>query len=117
MIRRPPRSTRTDTLLPYPTLFRAARTSPPTPFWFAWRSVSRPWLVEMIATPRPPSTLGSPVCFAYRSEEHTSELQSLMRTPYAVFCMKETNRTIRKYAHHPASHKTNEHIQTLHRHS
>src|SRR3546814_8586681 len=76
MIRRPPRSTRTDTLFPYTTLFRSDRirrrgrehrTSPP-----AARHARR----------------------VRRSEEHTSELQSLMRISYAVFCLKKKNRTI-----------------------
>src|SRR3546814_1723803 len=79
MIRRPPRSTRTDTLFPYTTLFRSAVTSP-----------SR--------SPRPDnpgayvqSGRVSPPAVAYRSEEHTSELQSLMRLSYAVFCLKKKN--------------------------
>src|SRR3546814_2351137 len=79
MIRRPPRSTRTDTLFPYTTLFRSPRRcghSPPTP-----RSDRSP----------PPRS-------ACRSEEHTSELQSLMRISYAVFCLKKkiTNNKISK---------------------
>src|SRR3546814_4155514 len=72
MIRRPPRSTRTDTLFPYTTLFRSPRvSSSPT----ALRSSS--------PTAALPSS--SPTA---RSEEHTSELQSLMRISYAVFCLK-----------------------------
>src|SRR3546814_3104869 len=75
MIRRPPRSTRTDTLFPYTTLFRsrdipAPRTAPPR----RRRSILR--------QRRPPLPLP-------RSEEHTSELQSLMRISYAVFCLKK----------------------------
>src|SRR3546814_2840378 len=68
MIRRPPRSTRTDTLFPYTTLFRsrAARR----------RRCGR--------RRNPPATAKPP-----RSEEHTSELQSLMRISYAVFCLKK----------------------------
>src|SRR3546814_8664650 len=92
MIRRPPRSTRTDTLFPYTTLFRpiAAMTS-------------------SFATSTPPEIAGCPAnasrlhcsiglrpsdasCFG-RSEEHTSELQSLMRISYAVFCLKKKNNT------------------------
>src|SRR3546814_2782624 len=83
MIRRPPRSTRTDTLFPYTTLFRsqpalhagpgvrrraAGRSCPPAPACRASRSSRR------------------------RSEEHTSELQSLMRISYAVFCLKKKNK-------------------------
>src|SRR3546814_3720427 len=90
MIRRPPRSTRTDTLFPYTTLFRS-------------------WIVGPIAAAMLPGTAPSaaiaatvfsrtlpyaprhPACAApiTRSEEHTSELQSLMRISYAVFCLKK----------------------------
>src|SRR3546814_17492643 len=82
MIRRPPRSTRTDTLFPYTTLFRSghART-PPFP-----ATASRPCCP---ARPdRPPRRSGET---QGRSEEHTSELQSLMRISYAVFCLKKKN--------------------------
>src|SRR3546814_3348327 len=95
MIRRPPRSTRTDTLFPYTTLFRSGDyadlvrpnipeiglfSSMQIPFaeyrkFIGWRnSVDNFWLAAA-------STL------AYRSEEHTSELQSLMRSSYAAFCL------------------------------
>src|SRR3546814_10096682 len=77
MIRRPPRSTRTDTLFPYTTLFRSAASPPFGPP--SWRFAS--W--------SPPAAI-SP---ASRSEEHTSELQSLMRISYAVFCLKKKNKT------------------------
>src|SRR5881396_4372451 len=71
MIRRPPRSTRYETLFPYTTLFRSMR-----------RSSARCW-----RGPGPPS--GSP----HRSEEHTSELQSLRTISYAVFCLKKKKPT------------------------
>src|SRR3546814_1404355 len=77
MIRRPPRSTRTDTLFPYTTLFRsiAGSTGPRAKL----RGPARLGLAR--------DRLGSsPV---HRSEEHTSELQSLMRISYAVFCLKK----------------------------
>src|SRR3546814_12435955 len=92
MIRRPPRSTRTDTLFPYTTLFRSDRRgglpSDPPP-----RRVRVPPARE-----RPlhdPRRRG-------RSEEHTSELQSLMRISYAVFCLKKKKRatTTSKRRHH-----------------
>src|SRR3546814_2296459 len=94
MIRRPPRSTRTDTLLPYTTLFRskragyrhrARRNAPPScPCRFSEPSRPVPSL--------PPSTAQKPHTDpAGRSEEHTSELQSLMRISYAVFCLKKHN--------------------------
>src|SRR3546814_8640255 len=84
MIRRPPRSTRTDTLFPYTTLFRSpAATTPPTwPPAAPWRPGTRP------RPPRPPRTC-SQSSAGSRSEEHTSELQSLMRISYAVFCLKK----------------------------
>src|SRR3546814_3921592 len=77
MIRRPPRSTRTDTLFPYTTLFRSCRCRTDS----AARSTAQ-------TAPRPPSAAIAP-CPANRSEEHTSELQSLMRISYAVFCLKK----------------------------
>src|SRR3546814_13218025 len=86
MIRRPPRSTRTDTLFPYTTLFRShdpARTN--------WGRL-RVWNDDTIA----PKT-GFPSHphrdMEIRSEEHTSELQSLMRISYAVFCLKKKKNT------------------------
>src|SRR3546814_6285964 len=88
MRRRPPRSTRTDTLFPYSALFRSAAGRP------AWlrpvTSVARARHGAAAAVPpcasvrhRPPSPRRN------RSEEHTSELQSLMRISYAVFCLKK----------------------------
>src|SRR3546814_7272430 len=94
MIQRPPRSTRTDTLFPYTTLFRSTRQSMD-------QDDQRP------ALPPPCQSGGKPVVAAVpyrqehpcarqiaqpvtgRSEEHTSELQSLMRISYAVFCLKK----------------------------
>src|SRR3546814_3219798 len=88
MIRRPPRSTRTDTLFPYTTLFRSRAEAWPTiratssPASCAARSRTR--RCTRTST-RSPSTTS-------RSEEHTSELQSLMRISYAVFCLKKKNK-------------------------
>src|SRR3546814_4403042 len=84
MIRRPPRSTRTDTLFPYTTLFRShehrSRASPaPT---------SQPTVLSRYPDPTQYRIPAPP-----RSEEHTSELQSLMRISYAVFCLKKKNTT------------------------
>src|SRR3546814_5762611 len=87
MIRRPPRSTRTDTLFPYTTLFRSrarlcaryCRPSRPRA-WRAGHRIARgPAVRRADRTARP----------SHRSEEHTSELQSLMRISYAVFCLKK----------------------------
>src|SRR3546814_1556255 len=91
MIRRPPRSTRTDTLFPYTTLFRSNKVKD-------WRSLVRP---NDLSDPRYAEDhllfgwgernfyLQTP---SWRSEEHTSELQSLMRISYAVFCLKKKNK-------------------------
>src|SRR3546814_10456139 len=104
MIRRPPRSTRTDTLFPYTTLFRSWRRcrllcSVRIARAHAGAPVSPPpeagdgefWLIACHAACRPPAA-ASP-----RSEEHTSELQSLMRISYAVFCLKKKNKQHNKH--------------------
>src|SRR3546814_1088484 len=90
MIRRPPRSKRTDTLFPYTTLFRSTfpHNAPYPP------SHARPIRPELESPSRhSPKSLLYPypvrVTQAARSEEHTSELQSLMRISYAVFCLKK----------------------------
>src|SRR3546814_1773883 len=105
MIRRPPRSTRTDTLFPYTTLFRSIRsrmdcearkvrtrrgeigTSTPV---FGFRPILCV-LSRKTNVPKPEIFTFSPSASALRSEEHTSELQSLMRISYAVFCLKKKN--------------------------
>src|SRR3546814_2791206 len=122
MIRRPPRSTRTDTLFPYTTLFRSKWA-----FWlilaqfalmalFAWSfdtlseaaaapgadpEVVRQWTAMKAGFGVPSAaTLAQDLALyrgGYRSEEHTSELQSLMRISYAVFCLKKKNKTLRDY--------------------
>src|SRR3546814_3114279 len=94
MIRRPPRSTRTYTLFPYTTLFRSlwagiavrrlVRPANPTRLQYL-RVGSGQFLAANRARHAPDQTLGARNC---RSEEHTSELQSLMRISYAVFCLK-----------------------------
>src|SRR3546814_8617875 len=87
MSRRPPRSTRTDTLLPSPTLFRSRRTGELSG---ARHGAAGP----SAGARRPPSARRT----ARRSEEHTSELQSLMRISYAVFCLnKNTTENIHPY--------------------
>src|SRR3546814_1869503 len=108
MLRRPPRSTRTDTLFPYTTLFRSGH------YWlFQDYSISRDEEVArfaaaymregFLARPIPMeweayrraimpeffSPFGAADYWTARSEEHTSELQSLMRISYAVFCLKK----------------------------
>src|SRR3546814_3569363 len=86
MIRRPPRSTRTDTLFPYTTLFRS-RCSPIIIHRFAkgrWK-----FSAPVSQNDRLWSINGSRSRRERRSEEHTSELQSLIRISYAVFCLKK----------------------------
>src|SRR3546814_7903805 len=97
MIRRPPRSTRTDTLFPYTTLFRSHRSEGKPPRASGGRRRRRKRgasrcerQVRALDLPSLPSwalrAFGLP---SARSEEHTSELQSLMRISYAVFCLKK----------------------------
>src|SRR3546814_8152411 len=88
MIRRPPRSTRTDTLFPYTTLFRSAADQD--------ELVNAPFdRRDRCRWQRAVGTHDGQVrCKAHRSEEHTSELQSLMRISYAVFCLKKKKNMI-----------------------
>src|SRR3546814_7284335 len=90
MIRRPPRSTRTDTLFPYTTLFRSVkirRSEVLPPPGEDLRTIA---LVAKMSRGSISRTSGAK-SRANRSEEHTSELQSLMRISYAVFCLKKNN--------------------------
>src|SRR3546814_13536782 len=87
MIRRPPRSTRTDTLFPYTTLFRS----------WAGRLLHDLNQVCNDLDPKYRSTWAparARLAHLLRSEEHTSELQSLMRISYAVFCLKKKNKKL-----------------------
>src|SRR3546814_5634063 len=100
MIPRPPRSTRTDTLFPYTTLFRSATAA-------AMKNIENP---AQLCVQR------FLVIETFRSEEHTSELQSQMRISYAVFCLKKktphnqyrflnilTTRSISTYSQHTST--------------
>src|SRR3546814_4168833 len=112
MIRRPPRSTRTDTLFPYTTLFRSSaachgavlsrdRDLDHDPVLAALDHLLRDEALE-------------------RSEEHTSELQSLMRISYAVFCLKKKKRqphTNNYRQSHYNSYKDINHTRTIHNHT
>src|SRR3546814_6068743 len=102
MIRRPPRSTRTDTLFPYTTLFRscaaagrhrAAGCDPRSAHRHCLPAASCPDRFPGRRSPAPPPMARKPHGLRRRSEEHTSELQSLMRISYAVFCLKKTTTT------------------------
>src|SRR3546814_3763271 len=123
MIRRPPRFTRTDTLFPYTTLFRAdvvrnllylfddeaagdLRTADQHT-----AAGARKGIID-VQRQRPAASQHHAGDAIARSEEHTSELQSLMRISYAVFCLKKKNRTktyihiqarTRIYAKHPSN--------------
>src|SRR3546814_8070429 len=104
MIRRPPRSTRTDTLLPYTTLFRSRRPPPRV----------RPSTDRRCATTararRNRARSAPPICRARsRSDEHTSELQSLMRISYAVFCLKKKSDLYHSLAPRPIATKSTSH--------
>src|SRR3546814_5836903 len=104
MIRRPPRATRTDTLFPYTTLFRSVdvlERRQPRCRRFRQGRRDRPcettqahdvWQRHPHVCGRATRTIGR----ADRSEEHTSELQSLMRISYAVFCLKKKKTNTKK---------------------
>src|SRR3546814_2709144 len=104
MIRRPPRSTRTDTLFPYTTLFRSAespRAAPVRPGEVPARRL--PPVPARVAPRHPPASGARPPGFDqffHRSEEHTSELQSLMRISYAVFCLKKNKKKKKQHTRH-----------------
>src|SRR3546814_4332539 len=91
MIRRPPRSTRTDTLFPYTTLFRSARKVVIAEQHVGALAVAvgRGQRLQCRAIGDDPR---GNAAIVGRSEEHTSELQSLMRISYAVFCLKKKNK-------------------------
>src|SRR3546814_10397541 len=111
MLLRPPRSTRTDTLCPYTTLFRSpCLCAPATRSCWSWCGVIAAANVALTTIKKKlqayglrPSMSGKGNCYDNasvetffkslkgRSEEHTSELQSLMRHSYAVFCLKKNN--------------------------
>src|SRR3546814_5500037 len=114
MIRRPPRSTRTDTLFPYTTLFRS-------PVRLAVRCRIRDEHAVTVTHGRSITTQPGPEQAAVvrdqrfevhgRSEEHTSELQSLMRISYAVFCLKKKKRTtMNSVKNHYQTRKHNAHM-------
>src|SRR3546814_2186656 len=105
MRRRPPRSTRTDTLFPYTTLFRSAcEALPPNSRRSRRSALGRDRFTDQDRS-RPSALLRQlwrrlhDIRHPTRSEEHTSELQSLMRISYAVFCLKKKNekKQINKY--------------------
>src|SRR3546814_1979232 len=104
MIRRPPRSTRTDTRFPYTTLFRSPFAGTLWENYFVAQSDARKrQAMTARASARRHHYWHSCATFrespSSRSEEHTSELQSLMRISYAVFCLKKKTTTTRLTSH------------------
>src|SRR3546814_6820906 len=91
MIRRPPRSTRTDTLFPYTTLFRSVTMGD-----LQQMLENLGALTVLFRRDRTDLLDHRHEKYSERSEEHTSELQSLMRISYAVFCLKKKNKKINK---------------------
>src|SRR3546814_1645120 len=122
MIRRPPRSTRTDTLLPYTTLFRSQTEM--ARLVVIGRLEQRPArakraveieldaaepqaiVVEPGGRGRPGDQFHRRSAVGIRSEEHTSELQSLMRISYAVFCLKKKKKKNHKWHEHCSTRQT-----------
>src|SRR3546814_1846266 len=114
MTRRPPRSTRTDTLFPYTTLFRSVArgwivsgtrrdvligTAAFAAAGLAWRLTPKRTL-DLVSDEKLAEIV--PAAFGlWRSEEHTSELQSLMRISYAVFCLKKKHTHNCKFVQQP----------------
>src|SRR3546814_1172402 len=90
MRRRPPRSTRTDTRFPYTTLCRSIGVPSYSVGWMICQPCMAPFFVRASYRISVPCNV--------RSEEHTSEIQSLMRISYAVFCLKK-KLTIQRYQH------------------
>src|SRR3546814_5793149 len=91
MIRRPPRSTRTDTLFPYTTLFRSVAKASSSPRADQMADIMQQAGGDQFR--RRAHAFGMHGALQ-RSEEHTSELQSLMRISYAVFCLKKKKKKI-----------------------
>src|SRR3546814_7693978 len=110
MIRRPPRSTRTDTLFPYTTLFRSRRELDAREVRLSWRARRADGVVGHGAVERTAANAGRAIVrrrrrlSVPRSEEHTSELQSLMRISYAVFCLNKKTENIHINQHTQYTH-------------
>src|SRR3546814_7539626 len=110
MIRRPPRSTRTDTLFPYTTLFRSEYKHDE---WGVDVTVGGAQKGLMLPPGMSFNAVSDKALAANknRSEEHTSELQSLMRISYAVFCLKKKKNDMRIST---SKHRRNELIKATH---
>src|SRR3546814_10449689 len=121
MIRRPPRSTRTDTLFPYTTLFRSVPACAGSELHPDGRGDLHRRLLHLrhLCLVLDGGRLGT--ARRRRSEEHTSELQSLMRTSYAVFCLTKKTANRKQYtrstmANHASLHITLSHQVNYQRH-
>src|SRR3546814_4491008 len=123
MIRRPPRSTRTDTLFPYTTLFRSPGTArqqsipsiardPPASCGYIQDGSGSPHNAVVLSDWKSHNRLSRQPRHrvARRSEEHTSELQSLMRISYAVFCLKKKTKQRNKHMSPIITHITQNNI-------
>src|SRR3546814_9676042 len=104
MIRRPPRSTRTDTLFPYTTLFRS--TEGGSLFLQLLQLIARNTLRRDIGHAMLKLVAEHGEAIIDRSEEHTSELQSLMRISYAVFCLNKKKHAIERKKNRNQVNKT-----------
>src|SRR3546814_3906708 len=121
MIRRPPRSTRTDTLFPYTTRFRSPERPDGGSRYHTGRERAARWRGLLVvpdhgrhrlrhAGPGGVEPVRTVPQETLRSEEHTSELQSLMRISYAVFCLKKKKNTTLKKVH---TNSTQDNIMTV----
>src|SRR3546814_1250101 len=118
MIRRPPRSTRTDTLFPYTTLFRSdprslrgtrqemGAASAETQIALRQRRLPSALTIILRMSDCVFSSSAAMPCVITGSEEHTSELQSLMRISYAVFCLKKKKKTHPTHTHQQSTTST-----------
>src|SRR3546814_5255632 len=113
MIRRPPRSTRTDTLFPYTTLFRSAALAGLPGLRLDSLADAGYARTGCCGGANTVQSSGRGAVVARRSEEHTSELQSLMRISYAVFCLKKKNSTTIQRTKNPTQkHIANNNLST-----
>src|SRR3546814_3071573 len=106
-IRRPPRATRTYTLFPYTTLFRSFITpfQPSSGLRLTFkRDVWPIWMQTGSSRRKPARSIPRCTLTGKRSEEHTSEHQSLMRISFAVFCLKKKQQSFTKHTNSPTSH-------------
>src|SRR3546814_2382175 len=122
-IRRPPKSTRTDTLFPYTALFRfPGRMAAATPRPNSTSSTASALVTMQHTTSAPATASAADVTTlrpraASRSEEHTSELQSLMRISYAVFCLKKKTINTKTTYTHKTQNRTKYTHTEMHKHT